>query len=235
MLQAGLFTRKSPTSLMPDRERYRETALAFGLDLPVYSSHRRQGSCLASPAGCEVRLFWSDGSPDSRRPAVANFGLACCCSCASKSRGQPFLCIVSLFLRPLRRLSPAFYPRPHLRFLLRATPSATRYSLRLLRGRSGHRESLSRLPRDDSDSQLCQPCRLAPPAFVKAVAYGGYHGELRSLVHLLKYEGMQPIARRLGVLLADSLEPFAGSRNTDAGYPGAHASGQAAPAGLQPC
>ncbi len=67
------------------------------------------------------------------------------------------------------------------------------------------------MPRDDSDPQLCQPCRLAPPAFVKAVAYGGYHGELRSLVHLLKYEGMQPIARRLGLLLADSLEPFVGS------------------------
>jgi ComF family protein len=41
---------------------------------------------------------------------------------------------------------------------------------------------------------------------VKAVAYGSYHGELRSLVHLLKYEGMQPVARRLGNLLADSME-----------------------------
>jgi ComF family protein len=65
---------------------------------------------------------------------------------------------------------------------------------------------------DHPDSQaLCQPCRLAAPAFVKAVAYGGYHGELRSLVHLLKYEGMQPVARRLGRLLADSLEAFASS------------------------
>ena len=67
---------------------------------------------------------------------------------------------------------------------------------------------------DDPDSApdiLCQPCRLAPPAFVKAVAFGGYHGQLRSLVHLLKYEGMQPVAGRLGVLLADSLEVFAGS------------------------
>ena len=64
----------------------------------------------------------------------------------------------------------------------------------------------------DPDSQpLCQPCRLAAPAFVKAVAYGGYHGELRSLVHLLKYEGMQPVAGRLGRLLADSLEAFASS------------------------
>jgi ComF family protein len=60
--------------------------------------------------------------------------------------------------------------------------------------------------------RLCQPCRLAPPAFVKAVAYGGYHGQLRSLVHLLKYDGMQPIAGRLGLLLAVSLERFAESR-----------------------
>jgi ComF family protein len=72
--------------------------------------------------------------------------------------------------------------------------------------------NLSPLPGDDSGSQpLCQPCRLAPPAFDKAVAYGGYHGELRSLVHLLKYQGMQPIAGRLGALLADALEPFAGT------------------------
>ena len=47
---------------------------------------------------------------------------------------------------------------------------------------------------------------------MKAVAYGGYHGELRSLVHLLKYEGMQPVAGRLGALLADSLEAFCGVR-----------------------
>jgi ComF family protein len=68
---------------------------------------------------------------------------------------------------------------------------------------------------DNPDSQpLCQPCRLAAPAFVKAVAYGGYHGELRALVHLLKYEGMQPVAGRLGRLLADSLEAFASSADT---------------------
>jgi ComF family protein len=43
------------------------------------------------------------------------------------------------------------------------------------------------------------------------VAYGSYQGQLRSLVHLLKYEGMQPVADRLGTLLADSLEIFAAS------------------------
>ncbi len=56
---------------------------------------------------------------------------------------------------------------------------------------------------------LCQPCRLAPPAFVKAVAFGAYQGHLRSLIHLLKYDGMQPLAHRLGGLLARSLNAFA--------------------------
>jgi ComF family protein len=70
--------------------------------------------------------------------------------------------------------------------------------------------NLSTARSDEADS-LCQPCRLAAPAFVKAVAYGGYHGRLRSLVHLLKYDGMQPVAGRLGALLADSLESFAAS------------------------
>jgi len=67
--------------------------------------------------------------------------------------------------------------------------------------------NLSPLP-DDNPAPLCQPCRLAPPAFVKAVAYGSYQGQLREMVHLLKYDGMQPVAGRLGTLLADSLECF---------------------------
>ena len=71
---------------------------------------------------------------------------------------------------------------------------------------------------------------------MKAVAYGGYHGQLRSLVHLLKYEGMQPIAGRLGVLLADSLERFRRSRAAAMlVIPVPMHSGQAAPARLQPC
>ncbi len=56
------------------------------------------------------------------------------------------------------------------------------------------------------DELLCHLCRQAPPAFVQAVAYGVYQGQLRTLVHLLKYDGMRPIARRLGQLLAGSLE-----------------------------
>ena len=52
---------------------------------------------------------------------------------------------------------------------------------------------------------LCHLCRQAPPAFVKAVAYGVYQGQLRTLIHLLKYDGMRPIARHLGQLLAQEL------------------------------
>ena len=64
----------------------------------------------------------------------------------------------------------------------------------------------SPLPVADAPPALCQPCRLAPPAFVKAVAHGVYHGRLRSLIHLLKYEGVRPVAAHLGRLLAGSLE-----------------------------
>ncbi len=63
--------------------------------------------------------------------------------------------------------------------------------------------------REDGQSegeQLCRPCRLAAPPFAQAVAYGRYEGHLRSLVHLLKYRGMQPVARLLGGLLAESLQ-----------------------------
>jgi ComF family protein len=74
------------------------------------------------------------------------------------------------------------------------------------------RFSTTRLSGEEPGPQagsLCQPCRMAAPAFIKAVAYGSYQGQLRSLVHLLKYEGMQPLAHYLGTLLADSLETFA--------------------------
>ena len=49
---------------------------------------------------------------------------------------------------------------------------------------------------------LCRPCRVSPPAFDRAVAYGLYRGTMRSLLHLLKYEGMEPVAGPLGALLA---------------------------------
>jgi ComF family protein len=38
-----------------------------------------------------------------------------------------------------------------------------------------------------------------------AVAHGLYQGVMRSLLHLLKYEGLEPIARHLGALIAARL------------------------------
>jgi ComF family protein len=49
---------------------------------------------------------------------------------------------------------------------------------------------------------LCRPCRLAPPAFEHAIAHGLYAGAMRALLHLLKYEGLEPVARKLGSLIA---------------------------------
>lgn len=52
------------------------------------------------------------------------------------------------------------------------------------------------------DDRLCNLCREDPAEFAQAVAYGSYENELRGLIHLMKYEGMLPIAARLGERLA---------------------------------
>jgi ComF family protein len=64
--------------------------------------------------------------------------------------------------------------------------------------------------RPGREEMLCRPCRLAPPAFEHAFAYGLYTGTMRSLLHLLKYEGLEPIANRLGALLAAQAQALAG-------------------------
>jgi ComF family protein len=57
---------------------------------------------------------------------------------------------------------------------------------------------------------LCRHCRLTPPPFEEAVAYGVYQGMLRSLLHLLKYEGLEPVAEHLGVLIAARITAVSG-------------------------
>jgi len=52
---------------------------------------------------------------------------------------------------------------------------------------------------------LCRFCRAAEPPFARAVAHGLYQDELRALLHLLKYERMEPVADRLGGFLARQL------------------------------
>ena len=60
--------------------------------------------------------------------------------------------------------------------------------------------SLAHLAADEP--RLCDLCREQPPGFSQAVAYGRYENELRGLIHLMKYDGMKPIAKRLGQRLA---------------------------------
>lgn len=44
---------------------------------------------------------------------------------------------------------------------------------------------------------LCAACRMAPPEFDRAVAFAPYAGANRDLLHLLKFDGMTPVAREL--------------------------------------
>jgi ComF family protein len=57
----------------------------------------------------------------------------------------------------------------------------------------------------DADATLCRICRAAAPPFEKAVAHGVYADKLRALVHLLKYDGMEGLAGRLGALTAEQV------------------------------
>jgi ComF family protein len=56
----------------------------------------------------------------------------------------------------------------------------------------------------------CRPCRLVAPDFERAVAHGLYTGTMRSLLHLLKYDGFEPIATKLGALMAAKVAAIPG-------------------------
>ena len=51
----------------------------------------------------------------------------------------------------------------------------------------------------------CRICRKAHPPFDRAVAYGSYDGNLRDLIHLLKFDQVRPLAPVLGRMLADTI------------------------------
>jgi len=48
-------------------------------------------------------------------------------------------------------------------------------------------------------------CRLAPPPFVCAVAWSAYEGEVRQMLHLLKFEGVRSVAGPLAKFLAGAI------------------------------
>jgi len=53
---------------------------------------------------------------------------------------------------------------------------------------------------------MCGMCRRAVPPFARAVAFGTYEGNLRGLLHLLKYEQVRPVADLLGGYLAEAIK-----------------------------
>jgi ComF family protein len=57
-----------------------------------------------------------------------------------------------------------------------------------------------------SQNQTCPVCQETPPHFIKAVAYGAYDGELRELIHLLKYERVESAAGVLGQMLTRAIQ-----------------------------
>ncbi len=57
-----------------------------------------------------------------------------------------------------------------------------------------------------SDDQICPACGESRPYFSKAAAYGAYDAELRDLIHLLKYERVEPAAGVLGRMLAAAIQ-----------------------------
>jgi ComF family protein len=62
------------------------------------------------------------------------------------------------------------------------------------------------LPSVTPDRTLCRACRLAPPAFVRAVSYCVYDGSVRGAIHALKYDRVAPVAKVLGEHLAGAIE-----------------------------
>jgi ComF family protein len=66
------------------------------------------------------------------------------------------------------------------------------------------------VPERQASASLCRACRLAPPQFRRAVAFGLYRGSMKAAIHALKYERLHPAARGLGRMLARAIAQLAG-------------------------
>ena len=51
----------------------------------------------------------------------------------------------------------------------------------------------------------CPNCHDCEPEFARAISFGEYQGELRGLIHLLKYDSVLPVASVLGGMMAQSV------------------------------
>jgi ComF family protein len=66
-----------------------------------------------------------------------------------------------------------------------------------------------------TSSGQCRACRMAPPPFVRAVAYGPYEGRMREAIHALKYDRLHSAARGMGRMLAVAIAQLADKAPTE--------------------
>ncbi len=59
------------------------------------------------------------------------------------------------------------------------------------------------------DSSACLSCRVAPPPYDGALSWATYHGPVRELVQLLKFQGVRPVAAFFASALAQLPLPTA--------------------------
>jgi predicted amidophosphoribosyltransferase len=69
----------------------------------------------------------------------------------------------------------------------------------------GERVLSSYAKNDEEGLRRCAVCRRVDRPFGRAVAYGSYDGGLRELIQLLKYNGVRPVAKVLGRMLAEAM------------------------------
>ena len=60
-----------------------------------------------------------------------------------------------------------------------------------------------------TSSGQCRACRMAPPPFVRAVAYGPYQDRMKAAIHALKYDRLHAAAGGLGRMLAEAIAKLA--------------------------
>jgi len=81
--------------------------------------------------------------------------------------------------------------------------------------RCGDTVDAARIGFESASQALCRACRLAPPRFVRAVAYGPYQGRLKDAIHALKYDRLHPAAHGLGRMLAEAIAQLASEAPSD--------------------
>jgi len=71
------------------------------------------------------------------------------------------------------------------------------------------------VPALGSAAGLCKTCRLAPPPFVRAVAYGPYEDRMKAAIYAFKYDHLHTAARGLGGMLAVAIAQLANEAPTE--------------------